>query len=107
MCDDTYVLSWSFIASVNANVSMIPHDHVIISPVEFYQVMVDIRATTETHTDIVDVLLSIKGPINGADTVASLHDIGNLNVLKMPRKEGLSLSEIGDVKVDKTHNHEF
>ena len=34
-----------------------------------YQAMVDIRATTEAHTDIADVLLSI----NGADTVASLH----------------------------------
>ena len=68
-----------------------------------YQAMVDIRATTKAHTDIVDVLLSI----NGADTVASLHDIGKLTVLKIPRKEGLSLSEIGDVKVDKTHDTTF
>ena len=57
--------------------------------------MVDIRATTEAHTDIADVLLSI----NGADTMASLHAKGKATVLKMPRKEGLSLSEIGDVKV--------
>ena len=39
--------------------------------------------------------------------MASLHDIGKLTVLKMPRKEGLSLSEIGDLKVDKTHDHDF
>ena len=39
--------------------------------------------------------------------MASLHDIGKLTVLKMPRKEGLSLSEIGDVKADKTHDHDF
>ena len=68
-----------------------------------YQAMVDIRATTEAHTDIADVLLSI----NGADTVASLHAIGNVIVLKMPRKEGLSVSEISDVKVDKTHDHDL
>ena len=65
--------------------------------------MVYIRATTEAHIDIVDVLLSI----DGADTVASLRDIDKLTVLKMPRKEGLSLSEIGDMKVDKTHDHDF
>ena len=47
-----------------------------------YQAMVDIRATTEAHTDIADVLMSM----NGADTAASL-----------PWKESLSLSEIGDV----------
>ena len=68
-----------------------------------YQAMVDIRATTETHNDIADVLLSI----NGTYTLASLHVIGNATVLKMHRKEGLSLSEIGDVKVDKTHDHDF
>ena len=68
-----------------------------------YQAMVDIRATTEAHTDIADVLLSI----NGADTVASLHAIGKATVLKMPRKEGSSLSEIGDVNVDQTHDHNF
>ena len=50
-----------------------------------YQAMVDIRATTEAHTDIVNVLLSI----NDTDTVASLYDIGKLTVIKMPRKEGL------------------
>ena len=65
--------------------------------------MADIRATTEVHTDITYVLLSI----NGADTVASLHAIGKATVLKMPRKESLSLSEIGDVKVDQTHDHDF
>ena len=59
-----------------------------------YQAMVDIRAITEVHTDIADVILSI----NGADNVASLHAIGKATVLKMPMKEGLSLSEIGDVK---------
>ena len=58
-----------------------------------YQAMVDIRATTEAHTDIADVLLSM----NGANTVVSLHTKGKAIVLKMPRKEGLSLSEIGDV----------
>ena len=66
--------------------------------------MVDIRATTEAHTDIVNVLPI---SINDTDTVASLYDIGKLTVIKMPRKEGLSLSEIGDVKVDKTHDHDF
>ena len=65
--------------------------------------MVYIRATTEALTDIADVLLSI----NGADTVASLHAMGKATVLKMPRKEGLSLSENGDVKLDKTHDHDF
>ena len=65
--------------------------------------MVDIRATTEAHTDIADVLLSI----NGTYTEASLHAIDNATVLKIPRKEGLSLSEIGDVKVDQTHDHDF
>ena len=72
--------------------------------------MVDIRATTEAHHDIADVLLSI----NGADTVASLHAIGKATVLKMHMKEGLSLSEIGDVKVDntltttfETHGHDL
>ena len=55
--------------------------------------MVYIRATTEVHTGIAAVLLSI----NGADTVASLHAIGKTTVLKIPRKEGLSLSKIGDV----------
>ena len=55
--------------------------------------MADIRATTQAHTDIADVLLSM----NGADTVVSLHAKGKATVLKMPRKEGLSLSEIGDV----------
>ena len=68
--------------------------------------MVYIRATTEAHTDIVNVLLSI----NDTDTVASLYDIGKLTVIKMPRKEGLSLPEIGDVKVDKTfetRGHDF
>ena len=54
----------------------------IMSSLVQYQAMVDIRATTEAHTDIADVLMSM----NGADTVASL-----------PRKESLSLSEIGDV----------
>ena len=44
--------------------------------------MVDIRATTEAHTDIADVLISM----NGAHIADSL-----------PRKESLSLSEIGDV----------
>ena len=75
----------------------------IMSSLVQYQAMVYIRATTEAHTDIVDVLLSI----NDADTVASLPDIGKLTALKMPRMEGLSLSEIGDVKVDKTHDHDF
>ena len=73
------------------------------TPLVQYQAMVDIRATTEAHNDIADVLLSI----NGAYTVASLHAIGKATVLKMHRKEGLSLSEIGDVKVDKTHDHDF
>ena len=68
-----------------------------------YQAMVDVLATTEAHTDIADVLMSI----NGAYTVASLHAIGKLTVLQMPRKGGLSLSEICDVKVDKTHDHDF
>ena len=67
-----------------------------------YQAMVDICATTEAYTDIADVLLSI----NGADTVASLHAICKATVLKIPSKEGLSLSEIGDVKVDATHGHD-
>ena len=58
-----------------------------------YQAIVDIRATTEAQTDIADVLLSM----NGADTVVSLHAKGKATVLKMPRKDGLSLSEIGDV----------
>ena len=35
--------------------------------------------------------------MNGANTVVSLHAKGKATVLKMPRKEGLSLSEIGDV----------
>ena len=56
----------------------------IMSSLVQYQAMVDIRATTEVHTDIADVLLSI----SGADTVASLHAIGKAIVLKMPRKEG-------------------
>ena len=68
-----------------------------------YQAMVDIRATTEAHTDIANVLLSI----NGTDTKTSLHAIGYATGLKMHRKEGLSLSEIGDVKVDKTHDHDL
>ena len=59
--------------------------------------MVDIHATTEVQTDIDGVLLSM----NGADTMASLHNIGKATVLKMTRKEGFSLSEIGDVKADK------
>ena len=75
----------------------------IMSSLVQYQAMVDIRATTEIYTDIADVLLSI----SGAYTVASLHAIGKATVLKMPRKEGLSLSEFGDVKVDKTHDHDF
>ena len=75
----------------------------IMSPLVQYYAMVDIRATTEAHTYIADVLLSI----NGADTVASLHAMDKATVLKMPRNEGLSLSEIGDVKVEKTHDHDF
>ena len=59
--------------------------------------------TTEAHTYIADVILSI----NGADNVASLHSIVKATVLKMHRKEGSSLSEIGDVKVDNTHDHDF
>ena len=57
----------------------------------------------QKHTLASDILLLI----NGADTVTSLHAIDKATVLKMPRKEGLSLSEIGDVKVDKTHDHSF
>ena len=75
----------------------------IMSSLVQYHTMVDIRTTTEAHTYIADVLLSI----NGADTVASLHAMDKATVLKIPRKEGLSLSEIGDVKVDKTHDHDF
>ena len=37
--------------------------------------LVDIRATAEAHSDIADDLLAIHG-LSGADTVASLHDIG-------------------------------
>ena len=69
---------------------------IMSSPVQD-QAVVDIRATTEAHTDIADVLLSMKG----VDIMASLHDIGKATVFKMTRKEGLSLSEIGDVKADK------
>ena len=65
----------------------------IMSSLVQYQAMVDIRATTEAHTDIAEVLLSM----NGAYNVASLHAIGKATVLKIPKKEGLSLSEIGDV----------
>ena len=70
--------------------------------------MVDIRATTEAHTDIADVRLSM----NGAYTVVSLHAKGTATVLKMPRKEGLSLSEIGDViklmtTTFETRGHDF
>ena len=50
-----------------------------------YQAMVDIRATTEAHTDIVNVLLSI----NDTDTVASLCDIGKLTVIKVYRCQEL------------------
>ena len=73
-----------------------PNDHVItiLGPV-----VVDIRATTQAHTDIVDVLLSINGAYTR--TVAALHDIGKATVLKMHMKECFSLSEIGDVKADK------
>ena len=76
-----------------------------MSPLVQYKAMVDIRANTESHTDIADVLKLLS--INGADTVASLHAMDKATVLKMHRKEGLSLSEIGDVKVDKTHDHDF
>ena len=48
-----------------------------------YQAMVDIRDTTEAHTDIVNVLLSI----NDTYTVASLYDIGKLTVIKMAQKK--------------------
>ena len=75
----------------------------IMSSLVQYQAMVYIRVTTEAHTYIADVLLSI----NSADNVASLHAIGKATVLKMHRKEGSSLSEIGDVKVDNTHDHDF
>ena len=78
-----------------------PNEHV--SSLVQYQAMVDSRATTKAHTDIANVLLLI----NGTYTKTSLHAIGNATVLKMHRKEGLSLSEIGDVKVDQTHDHDF
>ena len=52
----------------------------------------DIRATTEAHTDIADVLMSM----NGTNTMASLHDIGKATDLKMTRKEGVLSSEIGE-----------
>ena len=60
-----------------------------------YQAMVDIRATTEAHTDIANVLLSI----NGTDTKTSLHAIGNATVLKMHRKEGLCGHQLQSDKV--------
>ena len=51
------------------------------SPVK-ERAVVYIRATAEAHRDIAAELLAIHG-ISGADTIASLHDIGKGTVLKV------------------------
>ena len=61
--------------------------------------VVDIRATAEAHSDIADDLLAIHG-LSGADTVASLHDIGKATVIKVSKTGRFSLSKVGDVTAD-------
>ena len=61
--------------------------------------MVDIRATAEAHRDIAADLLAIHG-LSGADTIACLHGIGKGTVLKISKKGGVPLFNIGDVAAD-------
>ena len=60
---------------------------------------VDIRATTEAHSDIADDLLAIHR-LSGADTVVSLHGIGKATVIKVSNTGRFSLSKVGDVTAD-------
>ena len=60
---------------------------------------IDIGATATAHSNIADDLLAIHG-ISGADSVASLHDVGKATVIKIAKKGTPSLSKFGDVKTD-------
>ena len=61
--------------------------------------VIDIGTTATAHSGIADELLAIHG-FSGADTVASLHGVVKATVIKIAKKETLSLSKVGDVKVD-------
>ena len=57
------------------------------------------RYHCNSNSGIADDRLAIHG-FSGADTVASLHAGGKATVIKIAKKETLSLSKVGDVKVD-------
>ena len=56
-----------------------------------------IRATVESHSDVADDLLAIRG-LSGADAVASLNGIGKATVVKVAKKGCFPLFCIGGVR---------
>ena len=58
-----------------------------------------IRATVESHSDVADDLLAIRG-LSGADAVASLHGIGKATVVKVGKKGCFQLFCIGGVRAE-------
>ena len=68
------------------------------SPVK-ERAVVDIRATAEAYRDIAADLPAIHG-LSGADTIAWLHGIGKGTDLKISKKGGVPLFNIGDVAED-------
>ena len=58
-----------------------------------------IRATVESHSDVADDLLAIRG-LSGADAVASLHGIGKATVVKVAKKGCFPLFCIGGVRAE-------
>ncbi|KAG1654190.1 Rab effector Noc2 [Nymphon striatum] len=71
----------------------------IMSSLVKERAVVNIRATAVAHSDIADDLFAIHG-ISGADHGASLHGIGKATVLKIAKKGGFSLSQVGNEKSD-------
>lgn len=98
VCDDTdvFVLLVHYYNSRCKGSNNAPM--IMSSPVK-ERAVVDIRATAEEHSDIADDLLAIHG-LSGADTVASLHGIGKATVVRIAKKRGCPLSDIGNVQAD-------